>query len=342
MPNDSLICAKNNKKDEFYTQMPEIQKEMSYYPDKFYGKVVYCNCDDIFESNFVKFFLINFNRLGLKELIASGYKTSSNFCQPYALRIKDTSKYIHGNNIDLDLEDIENLLNEKFYDIMFELDQSCGDFRSEPCVELLKECDIVVTNPPFSLFREYVSLLMKSNKKFLIIGNINALTYKDFFPLIKDNKVWIGPSITSGDRPFCVPHDYELKASGCGILPNGEKFIRVKGVRWLTNIDHEKRHQMLPINLNQKYFGNENNYPKYDEYDAINVNKVSDIPCDYFDVIGVPITFIDKYCPDQFEILNCNDFLYDRQRIKNKEDMVARPTINGKVIYRRVFIRRRK
>ena len=180
-----------------------------------------------------------------------------------------------------------------------------GDFRSDECIEYMKQADVVITNPPFSLFREYVAQLIEYEKNFLIIGNVNAITYKEIFPLIKDNKMWLGASIHSGDRKFYVPDDYPLKASGCGEDENGRKFIRVKGVRWFTNLDYTKRHEELV--LYKKYYGNEEEYPKYDNYDAINVDKTADIPCDYFEYMAVPITYTDKYNPDQFEIINAND-----------------------------------
>ena len=210
-----------------------------------------------------------------------------------------------------------------------------GDFRSAECIEILKEADIVVTNPPFSLFREYVAQLVKFDKKFLIIGNVNAITYKEVFPLFMRNEMWLGASIHSGDRKFGVPKDYPLNATGCGVDENGQRFIRVKGVRWFTNLDYPQRHETLP--LYKKYTPEE--FPKYDNYDAINVNKTSDIPYDYDGVMGVPITFMDKYCPEQFEILG----------ITNHGDMAGIPfangncfaEVNGKRMYVRIFIRPR-
>ena len=355
MTNSDLTTAKKAKKDEFYTDLVDIQKEISNYSDKFKDKVVFCNCDDPFESNFIKYFLMNFNRLGLKELIAAGYKIGSiggaevgTTNTSYALRVTDTSKYLVGTQKDLDLagarhflqtegervkipltgntaldencEQIQISVKEPMFDeegnpilnskgkqktktVKQDLYYEAGDFRSDMSLALLKEADIVVTNPPFSLFREFVALLMKHKKQFLIIGNINAITYKEIFPLIRSNELWLGSSISSGDRKFYVPDDYPLEASGCGIDNDGRRFIRVKGVRWFTNIDHAKRHKMLPLNLDCVYEGNEDKYPKYDNYDAINVDKTAEIPCDYEGVMGVPITFLDKYCPEQFEIL---------------------------------------
>ena len=351
----NLASAKEAKKDEFYTDIKDIQSELSHYSDKFKDKVVFCNCDDPFESNFVKYFLMNFNRLGLKELIAAGYKIGSiggaevgTTNTSYALRVTDTSKYLVDTQKDLDLagaihflqtegervkipligntaldengEQIQISVKEPMFDeegnpilnnkgkqktktVKQDLYYEAGDFRSDMSLALLKEADIVVTNPPFSMFREFVALLMKYKKQFLIIGNVNAITYKGIFPLIHSNELWLGPSISSGNRKFYVPDDYPLESSDCGIDKDGRRFIRVKGVRWFTNIDHAKRHQMLPLNLDCVYEGHEDKYPKYDNYDAINVDKTAEIPCDYEGVIGVPITFLDKYCPEQFEIL---------------------------------------
>ena len=355
MANSDLHTAKEAKKDEFYTDLSDIQAEMTNYPDKFKNKIVLCNCDDPFESNFVKYFLMNFNRLGLKELIATGYKTSSiggaeigTANTPYVLRVKDTSKYLVGTQKDLDVRGAKYFLETEGSKVMTpligndaldengekiqitvkepvlgdngnqvtdkngkvktksvkkDLYYEAGDFRSDMSLALLNEADIVVTNPPFSLFREFVALLMKYKKQFLIIGNVNAITYKEIFPLIRSNELWFGPSISSGDRKFYVPDDYSLDASNCGVDKNGRRFIRVKGVRWFTNIDHAKRHQMLPLDLGFVYEGHEDMYPKYDNYDAINVDKTAEIPSDYTGVMGVPITFLDKYCPEQFEIV---------------------------------------
>lgn len=199
-----------------------------------------------------------------------------------------------------------------------------GDFRSKECVELLKEADLVVTNPPFSLFREYLMLLINYNKEFVIIGNVNAISYKEVFPLIKSEKVWLGPSITSGDRKFNVPDDYPLNAAGCGIDQDGKRFIKVKGVRWFTNLDHKKRHEKLDLVC--KYSPEE--YPHYDNYDAIEVSKTANIPCDYEGIMGVPITFLDKYNPEQFEIVRFR-----------KGDDGRDLCVNGKCPYFRILIR---
>lgn len=280
----TLANSKQAKKDEFYTQLSDIEKEMKYYKEYFKDKVVFCNCDDPADSNFWKYFELNFTKLGLKKLISTHYETEK---PSYKLEIiKD--------------EDGDGLITSK--DIIKTTLKQNGDFRSPECIELLKEADVVITNPPFSLFREYVAQLNEYNKKFIIIGNVNAITYKEFFPLIKDDKVWMGASIHSGDREFKVPEDYPMNASGYRIDDLGNKYIRVKGVRWWSNIDYPQRHE--DIILYKNYTPEE--YPKYDNYDAINVDKTSDIPMDYDGVMGVPITFLDKYNPSQFKILGCS------------------------------------
>ena len=283
--------AKAAKKDEFYTQRVDIENELRHYKAHFKGKIVLCNCDDPRQSEFFKYFAENFEHLGLKRLIATCYKSqdrdlfSHGDCERAICQIYEGDK--NGNMV---VDDDEIGVRELKGD---------GDFRSEECIEILKQADVVVTNPPFSLFREYVAQLFKYGKDFLIIGNVNAITYKEFFPMIRDNKVWMGASIHSGDRKFRVPDSYPLNAAGCGIDENGRKFIRVKGVRWWTNLDYPQRHEKLP--LYKKYSDAE--FPKYDNYDAINVNNTSDIPYDYDGVMGVPITFLDKYNPEQFEII---------------------------------------
>lgn len=318
-----LAAAKLDKKDEFYTQLTDIEKEMRYYRKHFQGKTVLCNCDDPFESNFFKYFVLNFNRLGLKKLIATCYASSpimgsqlqycigkdgqmsfsfgdepatdENAKHPYKAIV--TKVYDKTGDGGVDMFDVAELFKAGENELA-EL-KGDGDFRSEECLELLYEADIVVTNPPFSLFREYVSTLIDNNKQFIIIGNVNAIAYKEIFPLLKDDKMWIGASIHSGDRAFYVPDDYPMKASGCGIDEDGRRFIRVKGVRWYTNLDMKLRHDELI--LVKKY--NLEEYPKYENFDAIEVSKTADIPCDYPGVMGVPITFMDKYCPDQFKII---------------------------------------
>jgi len=273
MTTELLSKARKNKADEFYTQLSDIEKELGHYKEYFNGKVVFCNCDDPAESNFWRYFTLNFGFLGLKKLIATHYETKkSSYKLEMVSGIPDT---------------IRTLLKQN------------GDFRSPECVDILMEADIVVTNPPFSLFREYVAQLMDYDKKFIIIGNVNAITYKETFQLIKDDKIWLGQSIHSGDREFRVPEDYPLNAAGNRIDENGNKFLRIKGVRWYTNLEYKERHEN--IILRKKY--SEADYPKYNNYDAINVDKTKDIPMDYENVMGVPITFMDKYNPDQFRII---------------------------------------
>ena len=312
--NSDLNSAKSAKKDEFYTQLTDIEKELRHYRQHFQGKTVLCNCDDPFESNFFKYFVLNFNRLGLKKLIATCYTGSPIANQQLSLfdilgesvekteekpyKAVVTTVYDKTGDGGVDMLDVAELFKSGENELT-EL-QGDGDFRSPECLALMKEADIVVTNPPFSLFREYVATLVEHNKKFIIIGNINAVTYKEFFPLIMNNKVWIGPSVHSGDRAFYVPDDYPLSAAGCGIDEvTGRKYIRVKGIRWFTNLDIKQRHEEMI--LVKKYSPELNQ--KYDNYDAINVDSTADIPCDYAGVMGVPITFLDKYCPDQFEII---------------------------------------
>lgn len=291
MANKNLNAAKEAKKDEFYTQLEDINNELRHYREHFRGKTVLCNCDDPRVSNFFTYFAYNFEFLGLKRLITTCYKNqdmdlfSQNKSEQAIYLIYDGDK--NGNNIpDPEEIGIHPLKGD-------------GDFRSRECVELLKQADIVVTNPPFSLFREYVAQLMEYKKSFLIIGNVNANTTKEIFPLIKKNRMWMGASIHSGDRKFWVPDDYELNAASCGVDETGRKYIRVKGVRWFTNLDYKERHENLIL---YKKFSSDY-YPKYDNFDAIEVSKTEEIPCDYDGVMGVPVTFLDKYNPDQFEIL---------------------------------------
>lgn len=292
--NDNLHKAKDAKNDEFYTRIEDVAEELRHYKKHFAGKVVLCNCDDPTWSAFWRYFHLNFAELGLKKLISTHYD-----------RTEPTYKMEYEGGDDNNVEvGVKTPL------------EGNGDFRNKECLDLLDESDIVVTNPPFSLFREYVAVLMKHQKKFLILGNMNALTYKEIFPLVRDNQLWYGASIHSGDRKFYVPNDYPLKASGCGVDNNGQRFIRVKGVRWYTNLDYKARHEKLVLWKN--YTPEE--YPKYDNYDAINVNKYSEIPCDYDGVMGVPITFIDYYCPEQFEIVafrkgnDGKDLVFTRER----------------------------
>lgn len=328
MANNNLHDAKAAKKDEFYTCIEDISNELRHYRDFFRGKSVLRNCDDPYESNFFKFFALNFNSWGLRRLVATCYDGSpvagSELRLPFddypkPVRLRTAYKIVITEVPDLngdgatDMADVDMLIRNRA-NVLTRLNGN-GDFRSPECVAMLREADVVVTNPPFSLFREYLAQLIKYDKKFLIIGNLNAITTKDIFPLIMTNKVWFGPSITSGDRAFRVPDDYPLNASTCGIDSEGYKFIRIKGVRWYTNIDQKKRHE--EIDLYKMYSQEE--YQTFDNYNAININKTSDIPYDYDGVMGVPITFMDKYNPEQFEIIGltqigCHDLVPDTRR----------------------------
>ena len=295
--NDVLNRANKEKKDEFYTQLTDIEAELKHYTHHFEGKTVLCNCDDPYESNFFKFFALQFNRLKLKKLIATCYDSSSVAGEqlsifpdkhPYMIQITEVTDE-NGDGA-IDLADVEHLLKNR-KNVICRLKN--GDFRSAECLSALKEADIVVTNPPFSLFREFMALLMQYNKKFLIIGNKNAITYKEIFPLIKENLIWTGCRGFAGGMWFFS--DYEGKTEK---IIGGKKVINVPSI-WFTNLDHHKRHEK--IDLYKTYSPDE--YPHYDNYDAIEVGKTAEIPCDYYGIIGVPITFIDKYNPEQFEIV---------------------------------------
>ena len=337
--NTSLINANKAKKDEFYTQLADIEAELKHYRKHFMGKTVFRNCDDPYESNFFKYFAMNFNYLGLKKLIATCYIGSpvmgEQFDQlsvfdilpseedtpkkhPYKIEIAEVVD-INGDGA-VDLCDVEYLLRNK-NNVLSLLDGN-GDFRSAECAEILKQADIVVTNPPFSLFREYVAQLFEYDKKFIIIGNQNAITYKEIFPLIKDNKMWLGFGFKGGAAHFINKHYVDYATSG----DHRTGMIRVSGVVWFTNLDIKKRQEKLE--LYKKYSPEE--FPKYDNYDAINVDKVSEIPCDYDEIMGVPITFLDKYNPNQFEIIKFR---------KGNDDKDL--SVNGKCPYFRILIKRK-
>lgn len=280
--NINLHEASKAKKDEFYTLLDTIEKELKFYKEQFRGKVVFCNCDDPKESNFVKYFSMNFEHLGLKKLIATHYKEANLFTQEVPYKLEYTGDK-NGNRIPDPDEFITKMIGT-------------GDFRSEECIELLQEADIVVTNPPFSLFREYLEQLMDYDKKFLIIGNTNALTYKEVFKLIKANKLSTGYTNFNVGMFFVVPDDWEKFHH---IDEDGNKIARVSTSCWFTNLEVERHKQ--EITLYKKYIPED--YPRYDNYDAIEVSKVSEIPMDYDGTMGVPITFIDKYNPNQFKII---------------------------------------
>ena len=284
MAHKNLHTAKQQKLDEFYTQLVDIENELKHYKDQFRGKVVFCNCDDPKESNFVKYFSMNFEHLGLKKLIATHYKEANLFTQESPYKLEYT-----GDKNSNRMPDPSEFMAEMISD---------GDFRSNECIELLKEADIIVTNPPFSLFREYVTQLVEYDKKFLILGSQNAITYKEIFKLIKENKLWLGYD-NGGTKWFQVPADYDIPTQSRIKIEDGVKFFSMGSIMWFTNLDTVKRHEELV--LYKKYSSEE--YPIYDNYDAINVNRYADIPYDYAGDMGVPITFIDKYNPEQFEII---------------------------------------
>ncbi|MCC8081794.1 MAG: adenine-specific methyltransferase EcoRI family protein [Lachnospiraceae bacterium] len=350
--NSNLHDSAKNKQDEFYTQLSMIESELKHYVPHFAGKVVLCNCDDPYESNFFKYFAMNFNSLGLKKLITTCYVSSpvvgdefhyfigadgqlaflpvngavpvKSDKHPYKVEITEVTDENQDGRIDL--ADIEYLMRNK-KNTMTLLDGD-GDFRSPECVELLEQADIVVTNPPFSLFREYIAQLW--NKKFLIIGNLNNITYKEITPLITANEVWTG--VNSGHYWFKVPDSYEEKKTDFKIDENGQKWRRMGNICWYTNLDFEKRHEDMIL---FKTYTPED-YPRYDNYDAIEVSQTANIPCDYYGVMGVPITFLTKYNPDQFDILGI-----DKDVTPNGTRFIL--TINGKpkIQYARLVIRRK-
>jgi hypothetical protein len=328
MANKNLSNAKKAKKDEFYTQLTDIEKELKSYKQHFKGKTVLCNCDDPRVSKFFYFFYASFHTLGLKRLIATCYKNlnpdlfSQNLDEQAVYCIYDGT-----DRADDVIRDYDMFIKQNEWGIL----KGDGDFRSAECIELLKQADIVCTNPPFSLFREYVAQLIEYEKKFIIIGNMNAVTYKEIFALFKENKIWLGQSIHSGDREFGVPDSYPLDAAGFRVGEDGKKYIRVKGVRWFTNLNHKKRHEEIVLYKN--YSPKE--FPKYDNYDAIEVSETKDIPQDYDGMMGVPITFLDKYNPEQFEIIGIDRYVEDNPNYGK------RFTLNGKETYARILIKRK-
>lgn len=370
--NRTLNSAKKAKQDEFYTQYVDIQKEVEAYLefdlDTFRGKVVYCNCDDPFESNFFKYFAANFNKLGLRKLITTSYDGS-----PIAGQGTLFPEYNEGNGkrqkpkalaVILDHvqdEDGDGAVNVTDVELFLKRNKAArialkagekypgGDFRSAECVELLKQADIVVTNPPFSLFREYVAQLVEHEKKFLIIGNQNAITYKEIFPLIKENKLWLGVD-NGGTKWFQVQDDYDIKTESRKKVVNGIKFFSMGSIMWFTNLDHGHRHQKLGLmtmaeNLRfskHKEIKGKAAYDRYANYDAIDVPFTDAIPSDYDGVMGVPITFLDKYNPEQFEILGATES--EGKGFSNGlwRGGTAQALVNGKRVYKRIFIRHRR
>lgn len=306
--NIGLKQAKKNKNDEFYTQLCDIESELKHYKQHFKDKVIYCNCDDPRVSNFFYYFALNFHELGIKKIIAACYEEEGfGYYFEYSGKDGDLQKLIKNNSVSFN---------------------GNGDFRSQESIRLLEKSDIVVTNPPFSLFREYVSQLVNYNKKFLIIGNVNAITYKEIFKLIKENRAWLGINLGRGVSGFIVPDHYELYGTETRIDEKGRRIVSPNNCLWLTNLDNFKRHENIP--LTKKYLGNEEDYPKYDNYEGININKTKDIPYDYDGDMGVPITFLHKFNPKQFKIIKF------RKGNDNKD-----LSIKGKCPYFRILISRR-
>ncbi|MDD3624641.1 MAG: adenine-specific methyltransferase EcoRI family protein [Proteiniphilum sp.] len=323
--NSNLNRAKSSKKDEFYTQYADIENEMQHYATHFAGKVIYCNCDDPRVSNFFRYFSLHFEELGLKKLIATCYRS----VQMDAFSRNDAEQAIC-----LEYEGERNKggdANSKEVRVMHL--RGDGDFRSDESVELLNQADIVVTNPPFSLFREFISQLITYEKKFIVLGNQNAIIYKEVFPFIKANRLWLGVN-NGGTKWFEVPDDYEINTRSRMKTENGKKFISMGSIMWYTNLDIRKRHEELI--LHKRY--NAQEYPAYDNYDAIEIARFSEIPMDYHGVMGVPITFLDKYNPEQFEIVGSN-----RGIDQDPAGIYGRGSfINGKETFKRLFIRNRK
>ncbi len=322
--NKYLQKASQAKFDDFYTQLADIERELSHYKDYFKNKIVFCNCDDPRISNFFHYFSYNFEFLGLKKLITTCYKNQ----QIDLFSQNDSEKAIY-------LEYTGDKNGDKVPDLSeigIKHLKGNGDFRSKKCIELLKQADIVVTNPPFSLFREYVAQLIEYDKKFVIIGSLNAITYKEIFKLIKDNKLWLGYGFKGGNAYFRTPYPKEFAK---GVYNKETGLVKFRNVTWFTNLEIQKRHEDLI--LYKSYKGNEKDYPKYDNYDAINVDKTKNIPADYADIMGVPISFLEKYNPKQFKILGLDD-----HRLKYPDWRGRGPDLNGKPIYRRIIIKNKK
>jgi hypothetical protein len=376
MANSNLTNAKRAKNDEFYTQYSDIQKEieayLEYNPDVFRGKVVYCNCDDPFESNFFRYFVLNFNKLGLKQLITTSYKPSPVANMELALYGDDktltkskgrpkvtANKFIINKVHDIDgdgefnLKDVAKQLKANKHNEWAPLEGD-GDFRSDECINLLKQSSIVVTNPPFSLFREYLKQLVDYDKKFLIIGNLNAITYKEVFPLLKENKVWLGNNykVNAGAMFFEIPKKIANLEQVREIKTNksGKKvyITRVQGVRWFTNLDHGRRHQPLPLMTEAEIikFVTKKPFEKYDNYNAIEVSLIKNIPSDYDGIMGVPMSIFDKHSPEQFEILgsdyNVKEGLLPKLVNPKWTGKLDRGYINNNRLYTRILIKHKK
>ncbi len=317
--NKLLQKAKKSKSDEFYTQLCDIESELKFYKTHFKDKVVFCNCDDPRISNFFKYFATNFEELGIKKIITSCYREGAESL--FNDKAPETGFYFEYTNTNEERTELNSPKIKKF--------EGSGDFRSLESIELLKKSDIVVTNPPFSLFREYVEQLVKYDKKFLIIGNVNAITYKEIFKLIQENKAWLGINLGRGVSGFIVPEHYELYGTETRIDEFGNRIVSPNNCLWLTNLDTFKRHE--DILLKKTFTGNEHEYPKYDNYDGINVNKTEDIPLDYKGVMGVPITFLHKFNPEQFELIKF-------RKGNDEKDL----SINGKPPYFRILIKNKR
>ena len=319
MANSTLNRAKDAKRDEFYTRLEDVEQELAHYRDHFEGKVIYLNCDDPEFSAFWQYFSYNFDFFGLKKLMATHYASDGG--SSYMLMLEE--QYDTNN---------PNIVREPL--------EGDGDFRSEECIELLKEADIVATNPPFSLWREYVAQLIEYEKKFIIIGNTNAITYKEIFPYLKDNKMWIGRTNFNVGMYFYVPDDYEQYHK----IENGRKMVRVSTSCWYSNLEHNKRNEQLV--LTKFYEGNEDKYPYYDNYNAVEVGTYKDIPMDYDGAMGVPITFIDKYNPEQFEILGMDTDVkngkLDELIVESWDGKLDRAYVKGKRKYSRLLIKNKK
>jgi len=331
--NNNLKKAKAGKNDEFYTELTDIEKELRHYKDHFKGKTVFCNCDDPRISNFFHYFSHKFEDLQLKKLITTCYKNQER--DLFSDHKSESAIWLEYNG-DKNGDKVPNPEEIGIHKL-----KGDGDFRSQESIDLLKQADIVVTNPPFSLFREYVAQLIEHDKKFLIIGNQNNFTYKEIFKLVKENKLWAGID-NGGTKWFRVPDHYDIQTETRIKTENGQKYFSMGSVYWFTNLENRKRNE--DIMLYKTYYGNESEYPKFDNYDAINVNKVADIPMDYKGAMGVPITFIDKYNPEQFEIISSNDVrvnenipIKEHGLIKDKEG-----AINGKPTYVRVLIKNKR
>jgi hypothetical protein len=325
--NENLHSAKKAKNDEFYTQLTDIEKELMHYRNQFKDKVVLCNCNDALHTGFAKHFSMAFEVYGLKELICTSFNPDG---QGMVYRYHGDT---NGNNTP-DVEEWDKMPME-----------GNGGFNTPEGIALIDEADIIVTNPPFSLFREFIALLMEHNKKFLVIGNGNAVTYKEIFPLIKDNKLWLGAGKGMGGKAmeFYVDESiYDASKGSVNRVENGKCYVGVMMCTWFTNLDHTKRHE--PLDLYKKY--NPEEYPKYDNYDAINVDKVCEIPLDYDGVMGVPISFLDKYCPEQFEIVWTTDRGGDGEledlKVKDFDKSWDSAWINGQKVYKRIFIKHKK